>query len=378
MSFAGKTSVLLPLLLLGSATLAPGAIHSGEKIEVYGDFRLRLEQDWDSEREDGTMRDDRLRLRARARIGLDYRMNELLTFGFRIRTGSDDSQQSGHITMLNVATEDDTGDAHINPDKWFVRAERGSLWAWAGRDSLAFWKQNEMFWDDDATVAGVSGGWRRGGLELQASYVSLPVGMQEFAGTAITGQAVWSRDGDRFGFTGAFGALLTDGADEDDANDAAMLLDGNGFRDYSILVGSLQGRLSARGRPLKLGVDLIHNNEGYSRNDDDPFTVENRDETDGYVVSATWGSLDEPRDWRVGYAYARVETLAVHGSYAQDNWVRWGQGPQNRSSNLKGHELNGAWLVTEQINVVSRLFLVDAITSGEDGNRFRIDLNFKF
>ena len=90
------------------------------------------------------------------------------------------------------------------------------------------------------------------------------------------------------------------------------------------------------------------------------------------------GSLKERGDWLAAYYYARIETFAVNSSFAQDDWVRWGSATETRASNLKGHELRFAYAFEKNINLVARLYLVEAITTAEDGNRFRVDLNFKF
>ncbi|MDH3604321.1 MAG: substrate-binding domain-containing protein, partial [Candidatus Tectomicrobia bacterium] len=49
---------------------------------------------------------------------------------------------------------------------------------WAGRNSLPFWKQNELFWDDDVTPAGAGFNYKNefedGFLEVNAGYLVLP------------------------------------------------------------------------------------------------------------------------------------------------------------------------------------------------------------
>ena len=41
------------------------------------------------------------------------------------------------------------------------------------------------------------------------------------------------------------------------------------------------------------------------------------------------------------------------------------------------HEFR-AYALAKNINLVARLYVVDAITTIEDGNRFRIDFNYRF
>ena len=45
---------------------------------------------------------------------------------------------------------------------------------------------------------------------------------------------------------------------------------------------------------------------------------------------------------------------------------------------MEGHELRFVKDLAPGQNLVLRLYLVDAITSREDGSRFRIDWNYRF
>ncbi len=352
------TAAMAGLLFAGSAS---PAIFEKDGFKLYGDFRARLEADFDSNRADGTERDDRTRIRIRARIGLEYAASDRFTFGLRLRSGSDDSQQSPHITIVDF-DDNDTGDAHFNFDKWFLKGEHGKGWGWIGRNSLPFWKQNELFWDDDVTPAGVAFGFRndRGesGLELNGGYFSLPAGMREFSGNLGLAQLVLWNSNVRIA-----GGLLDIDASPNDA-DGTLLLRGNGARDYQIWVLSLQ---AGTGK-WTFGIDGIHNGESY------PISEPLRDEVDGYVGSLEFNS---GRGWQAAYIYAHIEALAINSSYAEDDWVRWGNATQTRASDLEGHELRFTRDIGPTQNLVFRLYLADAITSGEDGSRFRIDWNYK-
>jgi hypothetical protein len=90
------------------------------------------------------------------------------------------------------------------------------------------------------------------------------------------------------------------------------------------------------------------------------------------------GGTKEAGDWQFGAWYTRIEALAVNPSYAQDDWVRWGSATQTDSSDLKGFELRAAVGLGHGQNLMARLYLVEAITSQQDGKRFRIDYNVGF
>ena len=77
------------------------------QLVLYGDARLRFERDWDAYRIDGTERDDRSRMRIRARLGLFWKPAEYFEANVRARTGNDDHQQSGHITIVDFSGNDE-------------------------------------------------------------------------------------------------------------------------------------------------------------------------------------------------------------------------------------------------------------------------------
>ncbi len=372
---------MVGLLLLTPAAPADAGISlDGEdRVELAADFRFRLEVDWGSRQADGRQRQDRNRARVRVRVGLTLQPGEGLELGLRLRSGSEANHQGPHITVVDF-DGNDTGDADFDLDRWYLRASRGRGWAWAGRNGLPFWGPHEFVFDGDVTPAGLAAGygwrWRESELTVAAGHFTLPVGMRSFSGSLTSAQAVYAR---RIGATGLklAGGVLAIDADRRDP-DASRLLNGNGFRDYQIWAGSFELRRQLGRRPLTLSGDWIHNAESYSPADPDPFTAANFDQTDGWAVSLRAGSLDSKGDWLGGYTCARIETLAVHSSYSQDDWLRWGSAAETRATNMQGHELRLAYALSGTVNLVARLYLVEAITTVEDGKRFRLDLNYRF
>lgn len=364
----GRCRLALLMLCWLPACGVPAA-EADKKLDWYGDFRFRLEHDWDSQTAAGVAREDRDRARVRARLGVNLHPAENFSFGARIRSGSRKSQQSPHVTVADF-NGNDTGDSDLNADKWFARGETGKLWGWVGRNSSPFWQQNEMFLDEDATPRGIAAGYKFGDLAINAGYFSLPVGMRAYSGNLGAGQAVYATKFGATDFTAALGRYRFD-ADTSDP-DAALLRNGNGARDYTIWAGSVQAQFGVGGHPLTVGVDVMHNSQSYAA------TVADRDQTDGYVASVIYGNLKAPGDWLAGYYYARIEKFAVNSSYAQDDWVRWGSATETDSSDFKGHELRAGCALQKNLNVLARLYLVDAITSVQDGKRFRVDFNYQF
>ncbi len=367
------------LVVLMGVSPVRGDLVKTDRFRAYADFRLRLESDFDSRTATGAEREDRTRMRVRARLGARFEPDEHWRFELRLRSGQEASQQSPHITIIDF-DDNDTGDASFDLDRWYLRGTTGNFWASAGRDRAPIWKQNEELFDDDATFAGIALGGAHsigtGKLSWSGGYYSSPVGMRSFSGNLGLMQLVFQTEPHDLSWTFALGGFRHE-ADPDDP-DAPMLLQNNGLRDYSIVAGAVQARRELRGSPLKVGVDLLHNAEDYSADDPDPITAANHDQTDGFVIVASYGGLDAPRRWLVGYSYADVELFAVNSSYSQDDWVRWGSATQTRSSDRKGHELRFGWALHEQANLLARLYLVEGVSTPEDGNRFRVDFNYAF
>lgn len=371
----GSCSMTVTLCALLVVAPVSADIYKSDKIKFYGDFRTRVEADFDSQTAGGAAREDRNRLRIRARVGFNYTPDKTWDFGMRLRSGADGSQQSPHITILDF-DDNDTGAAQFNFDKWFLKGKAGGGSYWVGRNSLPYWKQNEFFWDDDVTPAGVGGTYKlstgnKDTVEINAGYFSLPAGMQAFSGEMGTAQVAFHANA----FTVAGGLLSIDSNPNDP--DGALLLRGNGARDYNTWILSGQLRLKIDDQPLKIGADIMTNTENYSSTDPDPNTANNYDQTDGFDIFVLWGST-KPQQWLFGYYYANIEALAVSSSYAQDDWVRWGSATQTRATDMKGSEFRVAYGLNQQQNLVARLYLVESIKTVEDGNRLRVDWNVKF
>jgi len=355
-------------------------------LDPYGDFRLRMEQDWDSRQGDGTELDDRLRLRFRLRGGLIVNVTDRWSARVQLRSGPHDSQQSPHITIYDF-DGGSNGPYQFNFDYWYAAYRHEGLEIWAGRNELSFDHQDDLFLIDNVTFAGVGGSYRhelgQGRLSVAANYVALPAGMRNFSGTSFIGQVGYDRDWDQLGFSVAAGVFASR-ADPDDP-DGELLLTENNTRDYDLLNLQAQFRTTAFGQPLRLGADYSRNFKDYGGAPAGSFSEFHRDHLDGYVVEALWGASESGGDWQLGYYYSHVEALAANSSYIQDDWARWGTSTQARLTNMKGSEFRVLYTITPSQNIFARLFFVDAIdllqpgdTFLEDGKRFRIEYNIAF
>lgn len=375
-STVALVSGLAVAVFLGTLTASAAETTAAKSpLTISGDLRLRFEQDWDSQTAAGAARADRTRGRLRARANFAWKFDDAWTSGVRLRTGSTHSQQSPHLTF--ASNDDVRDDLEFVLDRYFVQYKQDEITAWAGRNSMPFWQQNEFFWDDDVTPTGFAGVHEStagsGKLTSVLGAFALPDGGFGLNGSLIGGQVRYSAPAPGGSFTVAGGLHRFDGsAGADD------LRNRNGERDYLIGIASAQWAGTAGGLPLTLGIDLFYNFENYDAADAAPLAPVNADETFGWVLSAQLGALKNPRDWQIGYYYAHIETFAVNASFAQDDWVRWGSATQTDGTDGAGHELRASYLVSKNLNLVARLFVVEAITSEQDGKRFRLDANWRF
>ena len=123
------------------------------RFQFNGDFRFRVEEDWDSRKSDGTYRQNRSRLRYRARIGLEYRHDAHTLVGLRLRTGNPRKQQDPQLTLGDGFKE--FGTLPIALEKAFFQTELKSFNIWLGKNTFPFRKQNELFWSDNVFPEGV-------------------------------------------------------------------------------------------------------------------------------------------------------------------------------------------------------------------------------
>ena len=378
--------IFLPLLWPVSSS-AELFLNEAETIRLFGEARLRYESDFDSQTEAGVSRDDRQRMRVRARLGLRYLPSENLLFQVRARTGPEFSQQSTNITFADFSGGDNNEFSAVM-DQWFMQLKSGPVQSWIGRNQFPFWthNNNEMFWSNNATIAGGFASYKIPDtlpeIELRGGYFALPDGAYDIAGSMGAGQAIISFD-PAPGWTvkGSTGLFVLSGADN-----SRYLLDGNGTRDYQIGIVSLQADKAIKANTLgidyvRIGGDIIHNFESYAADDPDPVSAAFNNDRSGIVASLFAGHHGETGNkgrWHAGYKYAYIEKLAINASYAQSDWTRWGINRQEVNSDIKGHEFEARYWLTNNINLRARLFLVESIATVQDGNRFRLDLYYNF
>jgi len=332
-------------------------------LDFSGDLRLRFEKDYDV-----TGKADRDRARYRFRFGMVHKRGDNVEIGARLATGNPNDQQSPHQTF-----GDDFGKKNFFMDKAYFKYSFKSGWVWLGKNSFPFWKQNEMFWDDDVIPEGVSAAYVLKEVAGPGSRVTFTGGQyiidnfdNLFDSSISAGQVAFNKKSSSASFTGAAGVYHFN-------NNSGDTLSFNALNDMdlTVLVASAQVNFKINNKlPVRVGADYINNFE-------DPTVPGFENETNGFVAQVLVGKLKKPGTWTAGFYYARIEKFALVANFAQDDWWRFGSGHTD-SSNLKGFELRFGYQVAPKINLVARHYVTEMIVGDKDANRFRLDLNIKY
>ncbi len=341
------------------------------KIKLNADVRIRAELDRNSERTDGSERDDRDRLRYRLRFGFEYNLNKNFEFGARIRSGNPKNQQSPHVTFGN-----DFDPSAISIDKVYIKIkDNNGLWLWAGKNNMPLWNQNQLLWDADVNPEGIAAGKtfklsENSKLTPVVGYFIVDHSDKKFSDGSIlfvSQLKFYSKLGEN---KLSLSSGIINGENIPDKPDGTHSF----YTDYTIWASSLQ--FNSENLGLIVGLDYFKNLTDYKNIDAIDAVFE--DQTTGFVGSLTF-SKD---NFSAGYYYAHIEKFAVIDYFAQDDWVRWGNDDYTRSSNFAGHEFRLKYKFTDKFNSVFRVYSVKGIqTTGSDletGTRFRLDLNMKF
>lgn len=342
------------------------------------DFRFRLEQDWASRQSNGSMREDRSRMRYRFRAGAKLEKS-WYSFGVRMRTGDQRKQQDPQLTLGTGLKE--FGTLPIGFEKVYFNGQFDQFRFSLGKIDYPFTKSNELFWSDNVFLEGVSveqrfdlGMDRLNPLKLSAGHFIISSNGLSFLDDAYMQgfQATLETRTNRIAlFPGLFVFRnipnIPDGAH-------TFLMD------YSIVNLGTKIRLLPE-KPLSLEFDYYHNTEDYTNESN----IEARfaDERSAYSVGLKWGTLEQAESWLFKCTYTNTERYAILDYMAQNDWGRWDysafNSPDGRLSNYKGIELVAAYAISEKLNLVAKYYWIEQLVSlgsfKENGQRFRLDLN---
>ncbi len=351
------------------------------KLQFEMDFRFRAEQDWDSQKSDGSFREDRSRLRYRFRTGLSY-AQDWYTFGFRIRTGDPNKQQDPQLTLGKGLKE--YGTLPLGFEKIYFQSEWNDFKLCLGKNSYPFTKNNELFWSDNVFPEGIS-------IKKKINLKSPLLNEIELSG----GHFVMASNNTSFNKDAYFQAFQTSFTGWDKRimvfpslyvfRNIPDIPDGDHsfLLDYTIMHFGSSLKL-LKDHSFRIDFDYYQNFENYESNIDvaSNFT----DQRNGFVVGLKYGDLKVADNWFFSISYADLERYSIVDYMAQNDWARWDysafNSPDGRLSNFRGAEIVAAYAISDKINIVSKYYIVEQLipygTSKETGQRIRFDINVKF
>ena len=347
------------------------------KLTFNGDFRFRVEPDWNSRRPDGTYREDRTRLRYRMRFGANFQYNQWASFGMRIRTGIPDKQQDPQLTLGEAFKE--FGTLPIGFEKIFFDANYKGINLWVGKNTFPFEKRNELFWSDNVFPEGIAIKWKPSflkNLQLNTGHFIVifnngPLSNDSyFQGIQLVGNFF-----ERIKIFPAFYYF----------NKMPNIPDGAGtFNiDYSIVHLGTSVRVWDKPRVL-IELDYYHNIQDLARNDSIPRDFVK--EKIGWVPSISIGKLEKKGDLFFRFTWMNLERYSAVDFLAQNDWARWDYSAfdslDGRLTNYTGIELMFGYAIAKKLIFSTRYFHVDQLVAfgrfKENGSRIRFDIDIAF
>lgn len=377
-----KTVSILLLLLIALLPLSAQHDSTKHKLSFSGDFRFRVEHDWNSEKSNGSLRDDRTRLRYRLRAGLLYQHNQWASAGVRIRTGEPQKQQDPQLTLGDGFKE--FGAVPIGIEKLYLNIEDAGFSFWLGKNTFPYKKNNELFWSDNVCPEGISLKKRFQPssdfidfLELQGGHFIINTRGKTFdEDSYFQGWQLYSSFfKNRLELHPSF-YLFRNIQNIPDGSETFYL-------DYSIF--HIGASLQLLANPaVRVEFDFYHNTKDYGGNDSIPSTL--KDQKEGIVVAASYGKLRQPTDWMLKASIASMQQYAAVDFVAQNDWARWDYSsvgsPDGRLTNFKGIEILVGYMVDEHLSLKMKYYIVEQIIpyglNKETGSRIRLDSDITF
>ena len=377
-----KKTIYILLFLFFPALIVAQKDSAKTKLSFVSDFRFRVEQDWNSRKSDGICRDDRTRLRYRARFGVSYDYKDWISFGFRLRTGDPKKQQDPQLTLGDGFKEFST--LPISFEKVYATFSHKWFSGWVGKNTFPFEKQNELFWSDNVFPEGIS---FIGKFTFKNKYLqSLQLN---------TGHFILATNGNSFNSDSYFQGfqLITTHWEERLKlfptfyyfNKIPNIPDGNETFTMNYAIVHVGTKIELIRKPkITVGFDYYRNIKNY--NIIDYISQKFRNQKQGYVSSASFGKLDKKGDLKLQLTYTYLERFAAVDFLAQNDWARWDyssqSSPDGRLTNFKGFEVMIGYALDKNMNLKIRGFHVNQIKpfgiDKETGNRVRLDFNIRF
>ena len=383
-----------------------------ERINFYGDLRLRHDTQWRTEQKPGKdeVKYNRNRERFRLRLGLTAKTTETTEVGVRLASGS------GYQNTTNQSFDEHARGKHIFIDKAYA--------SWKPLDYLKITggkEKNPLFttplvWDPDVNPEGLSEKFRLGVTDRVDIFANLGQWVVEeinvkdrnsdpalFAyqiGSAIRPTETVSLDLALayYDYQNLDDLEWKPGALENpetflgynNKHSQQMIFDGNGMLLNEFKCWALQAKVKVKDvLPVQLSFfgSYINNTaadidelieKGVDTGDSDPEKLKKYGDDDrdsGWLVGLSVGSKKKKGDWYAKYFYQELEDYAFPAVFVDSDFHGGG-------TNNKGHYVQGRYFLADNIQARATGFFTKRQDERKDGkkdeDRLQVDVVFSF
>lgn len=357
--------------------IIPEALQWASKLNISGDLRYRYEY-IDDESKDS----DRHRNRIRARIGVNPKLNDEWSLGFRLATA--EGEQEGDP----VSTNQTLGGAEGKKSIWLDLAYFDYHPQWlkgldilGGKIEVPFYRpnKNQLIWDHDLTPEG--GAITYGRALTEQTSINLAAGgfwvveRSSAEDTALWGAQAYVRHqinkptyilGGASGYW--YGNLQGEPALSLQWESPTVNFFGNSnagglyTSEYDLFELFAEAGTVVGGLPVAVYGDYVINTAAVNDNADT-----------GWLVGASINKVKDAGSWQFDYDYREVKADAVVGQFNDSDFVGGGTGG-------KGHRFGFSYALTKNIVPAVNYYAAQywGRNNDEDYGRLQADIVFKF
>ncbi len=355
-----------------------------EKIKLYGDFRYRYEcrdRDWKTD-----PKDDRHRIRAR--VGVQFQINEEYLFDFRVATAEFLKNEDDAIIPGSGAnsTNQTLGDYWSGKNLWVDRAYVSytpkaveGLTIAAGKIYNPFYVgKSDLIWDGDVNPEGFALQYTKPWTEKDELFLNAFAGYVEENGSsadkrmfggqvglihtfedkskATFGVAYYDYSNVKGQALPAINDQVIDGGAAGNSNDGT-----NYLYDYNLMEAFGQYAFKLGTYPLAVFGDYVVN------------TASGVKEDTGWLAGLTFNRAKDPGTWDITYSYRDLEADAALGAFADSDFADGG-------TNARGHKINWTYILAKNASFGISYYLADKLEEkpNEDYKRIQLDFIVKF
>lgn len=340
-----------------------------DRVTIKGDFRFRHDYT-QADAPPGNPDEDRHRGRIRARLGLEGKVNDEVSIGFRLATSSGGDRNSFNT---DLGANGDKKDVYFDWAfaKW---APSDSYSALIGKFDNPFVTVggSQLVWDVDYSPEGLALNYANASEVLIYEAHLGTYWMEERNGSGGESTQDSGMLGAQVGATlktdlGAFSLFAANYYFSNYKGEAAIEAGGGNTE----IAGNFTTDFNLVNLGLSYGTELFQNTfEIYAD------VVQNTATTDrnlGQLVGFHLGQLKEKGDWRLSYNWRKTEANATLAGLNESDFV-------GGTTDSKGHTLSYFYGLSKGINLGATYFMAEqsADSGGRDYNRLLVDLNLKF